>query len=228
MFERIYADAVALNQRNILAAIERNPDAKLVDLGCDDGTWTRRLGEAAGTTRLFGVEIVEERLLAARAVGVDAIRGDLAAPLALPDDSFDVVHANQVIEHLPDVDRFAAEILRILKPGGYAVISTENGSSWHNIAAAVLGWQIFSSTNVSTRRLGIGNPMAIQRGNTIGLASWTHKTIFNYRGLVEFFLAHGFVSPVVYGAGYHPLPAALGRWDARHAHFITIKVRKPG
>jgi len=227
LFERIYADAVRVNEENILSAIERNPEAKLLDLGCDDGTWTKKLGAAAGTQRLYGVEIVEERLSRARENGVDAIHGDLAQPLALSDASVDVIHANQVIEHVPDLDLFASEMFRVLRPGGYVVVSTENGSSWHNIAAAVLGWQIFSLTNLSSTRLGIGNPFAIQRGNVLGHASWTHKTIFNYRGLEEFLLAHGFEKPTILGAGYHPFPAAWGRWDVRHSHFITVKARKP-
>lgn len=227
MLENIYADAVRVNEENILSALEWNPRARLLDLGCDDGAWTKRLGGAVGTSHLFGIEIVDERREQAQRNGIRADRGDLAKPLALESAAFDVVHANQVIEHVPDLDLFASEMFRVLRPGGYAVVSTENGSSWHNIAAAVLGWQIFSLTNLSATRLGIGNPFAIQRGNALGHASWTHKTIFNYRGLSEFLSAHGFETPTTWGAGYHPFPAAWGRWDVRHSHFLTIKARKP-
>jgi 2-polyprenyl-3-methyl-5-hydroxy-6-metoxy-1,4-benzoquinol methylase len=154
-------------------------------------------------------------------------RADLSKPLAmLPDAHFDLIHANQVIEHVPNVDLFVSEIYRLLRPGGHAVVSTENGSSWHNVFAAAMGWQIFSLTNVSSLKAGLGNPFAIQRGGDPYTGTWTHKTIFNYRGLIEMFEAHRFSETVVKGAGYFPLPAFLGRIDPRHSAFITILARK--
>ena len=154
------------------------------------------------------------------------MRSDLAHPLPLTANSFDLVHANQVIEHVPNVDLFLSEIVRALRPGGRVILSTENGSSWVNIGAAILGWQIFSLTNVSTKRLGIGNPFALHRGERDELASWTHKTIFNYRGLNELCAAYGLTRIRTLGAGYFPFPARLGRVDARHAHFITLTAEK--
>ena len=53
--------------------------------------------------------------------------------------AFDVVHANQVIEHVFDLDRFVSEIKRVLAPGGRAIICTENIASWHSVAALFLG-----------------------------------------------------------------------------------------
>jgi 2-polyprenyl-3-methyl-5-hydroxy-6-metoxy-1,4-benzoquinol methylase len=155
------------------------------------------------------------------------MRSDLGKPFPFAAASFDLLHANQVIEHVPDVDLFVSEVARVLRPGGRAILSTENGSSWVNIGAAILGWQIFSLTNVSTKQLGIGNPLAIHRGERGELASWTHKTIFNFRGLKELCAAHGFTSIRILGAGYFPLPALLGSLDPRHAHFMTLTAEKP-
>ena len=107
------------------------------------------------------------------------------------------------------------------------VAVVENGSSWVNIGAAILGWQIFSLTNVSTKRLGIGNPFALHRGEPGALVSWTHKTIFNFRRLKELCGAHGFTGIRLLGAGYFPFPALVGRLDPWHAHFITVTAAKP-
>lgn len=41
----------------------------------------------------------------------------------LPDDSFDVVQCTQVLEHLVEHERAAAELVRVLKPGGHAIIT---------------------------------------------------------------------------------------------------------
>lgn len=152
---------------------------------------------------------------------------DLGRIVPLPDNLFNVIHANQVIEHVPDVDLFASEIWRMLKPGGTAIVSTENTSSWHNVFAAICGWQMFSSTNLSELRLGIGNPLAVHLGETEHMKTWTHKVLFSARGLREFFEAHGFQVEAVKGSGYHPMPAWVGQWDVAHAHFITIIARKP-
>jgi hypothetical protein len=127
-----------------------------------------------------------------------------------------------------DVDHFLAETRRILRIGGVAVISTENGSSWHNIFAAIMGWQIFSLTNVSGLVSGLGNPLALHRGAPQTLNSWRHKTIFNFRGLVEILGAHGLTVVRALGAGYHPLPARVGRIDVRRSHFIAVKALKMG
>lgn len=68
---------------------------------------------------------------------VDYLAGDKFAPgyaypegtidldvtsLALPDDSFDVVICSHVLEHVPDDVQGMREILRVLKPGGFAII----------------------------------------------------------------------------------------------------------
>lgn len=226
MLGRLYLNAVTVNHQNIFSLLEKNSKAKLLDLGCDDGKITLKLAKHITTIRVYGIDIVEKKLKLAKKNGIKPIKSDLNKKLPLKDNYFDIVHANQVIEHLIDIDNFVDEIKRVLKPKGYAVISTENGSSLCNIVAAIMGWQIFSLTNVSRKRLGIGNPLAYYRNKSLQSTAWLHKTIFNFRGLKELFEAHGFKIEKVKGAGYFPLPSFLGKIDKVHSHFITIKVRK--
>lgn len=226
-FTGMYERASEMNRQNLISLASRGGGKVLLDLGCDDGEWTRRLANTVGATEIHGVEIVDEQAKKAEAKGIRVKKVDLNQPLtALPSNYYDVIHANQVIEHVSSVDTFVSEVYRLLKPGGHAVVSTENGSSWHNVFAAIMGWQIFSLSNVSALRAGLGNPCAIQRGGTPFTGTWTHKTIFNYRGLIEMFEVHGFKDVIIAGAGYFPLPAFLGRIDARHSAFITVYGRK--
>lgn len=224
---RQFDRAMDLNRRNILKSCPRHRADTLLDLGCDDGAWTLEVAKAAHATSVTGIEIVRHRADAAQAKGIQVMVTDLANPLPLSTACFDIVHANQVIEHVPNIDLFAAEIFRVLRPGGMAIISTENASSWHNVLSVALGWQMFSLTNLSGRRLGIGNPLALHRGETDHFQTWTHKVIFSYRGLIEFFQAHGFLVQQILGAGYYPFPAWVGQVDVRHAHFLTIQATKP-
>lgn len=226
LFKRMFFSSYKLNEKNILDFLDKNEGAKILDLGCNDGSWTLCLAQKIGSRNIYGLDIVDEKLAIASKSGVNAKKCDLNARFPFEDNYFDVIHANQVIEHIAMLDNFVSEIKRILKPGGYVVMSTENGSSWHNIFASIMGWQIFSLTNISSKKLGIGNPLAIHGGESSGLSSWMHKTIFNHRGLRDFFSAHGFENIKIHGAGYYPLPSFFGRIDSVHSHFITLKAYK--
>jgi ubiquinone/menaquinone biosynthesis C-methylase UbiE len=223
----LFQSASRHNRRNILDLVRHSNPEILLDLGCDDGTWTQLVANAASAKRVWGLEIVPSQAALARGKHIEVQIADLAQKLPYEDNSIDLIHANQVIEHVPDVDLFASEIWRVLKPGGTFVISTENGSSWHNILAAILGWQTFSLSNMSRLKAGIGNPMALLRNQDIEFSTWTHKVIFNYRGLLEFFQAYQFQNIQIKGAGYYPLPTTSASWDPRHAHFLTASGRKP-
>lgn len=215
------------NKRNIFSLLEKNPNAELLDLGCDEGSFTIEISNKIGTKYIHGIEIIDERIKKARAKGIKVLKSDLNKKFPFKDNFFDVLHANQVIEHLIDVDIFAEEIYRILKPNGYAVISTENLSSWHNIFALLLGHQAFSQHISSKYR--IGNPISPHNGEKLNLKSWTHNKIFTYKGLKEFFKAHNFKNEKILGAGHYPtlnLFSIFSKLDPIHTHFITIKVRK--
>jgi SAM-dependent methyltransferase len=226
--DKSFRRAMDLNLENIVALLQPGKSTTaLLDLGCDDGALTVRFAARIGTQDVHGVEIVEERAEEGRRRGIEVRSGDLNDRLPYADESFDVVTSNQVIEHLARTDNFVSEIFRVLKPGGYAVTSTENLASWHNIAALSLGWQPFSLSNVS-RVLGLGNPLAIHRASEHPIGdSWQHLRVFAYRGLCELFTEHGYEVEKALGAGYFPLPARTARVDPRHAAFLAVKTRKP-
>jgi SAM-dependent methyltransferase len=226
---RMYRGAELGNVENMRRAIARFArGGTMLDLGCGDGATTVRLADAAHATSVDAVERYPDAAAAARARGIRVVDSDLDRPLPFDRSSFDVVTSNQVIEHLGDTDMFVAEILRVLRPGGLAVVSTENLASWHNIAALLGGFAPFSAINYSNRIYPLGNPISIHQGESMTLHDgMVHRRIFTTTSLRALFAGHGFDVRGLWGSGYYPLPAAVGRIDPRHAHFITIAATKP-
>jgi len=224
--QRLYKTAEKSNYENIYSLLEKNIEAKVLDLGCDDGAVSLKIAQTIGTKNIFGVEIVDEKIKIAETNGIIVKKSDLNHKLDYENIFFDVVVVNQVIEHLYNSDVFLGEIYRILKPGGYAIISTENASSWCNILASILGWQIFSLTNFSSMKRGIGNPLALQKNFEPQNCSWNHIRIYNFRGLKEYCELFNFKIEKIKGAGCFPLPNFIGNIDKTHCHFMTFKIKK--
>ena len=227
---RNFAETEDVNRAAILEALLPKPDAVVVDLGCGDGVFTVEVARRVGAARVMGVEFVDSIADRARDAGVEVAVADLGERLPLDDESVDVVHSNQVIEHLPRTDHFLAEIRRILRPDGYAVISTNNLSSWHNIVALIMGWQPFPS-HVSDS-VFVGNPLNFAAGPT-GMGSTpgqTHQRVFTGRALSELARHHGLEPDLEAAAGYYPLPPraarVAARWDRRHGAFLVHRFRR--
>src|SRR3712207_3301300 len=127
------------NRRAVLRMLGRYPGAAMLDLGTHTGSFTTRVAQRVGATEVHGVEFIAEHAARARRRGISVVQADLEDGIPFPDASMDVIHSNQVIEHLRHTDLFLSEIRRVLRPGGSAVISTNNLSSWHNVISLALG-----------------------------------------------------------------------------------------
>ena len=99
--------------------------ARIVDLGCGSGVFTdllRRRGY-----QCVGVDLSPTLIAMARAnfSGIEFRTGDIER-LSFPDSSFDGVLLSGVLHHLPERSRCAAEVFRILRPGGKFVAFDPN------------------------------------------------------------------------------------------------------
>lgn len=218
------------NRRVILRLIESNKSepVRLLDLGCGDGSFTLELGREIGTTQLYGVEIEDEYIQQCEAKGIKAYYGDLNEPLPLDSDSFDIVVANQVLEHLHRTDLFIREVHRVLRRGGYAVISTPNLAAWHNVFFLLWGWQPL--VVMISDEVNVGNPLHRHGMKAVVGKYPTHRRIATPNALKELFQYHGFEVEKIVCVGYYPFPVNIARvfsrLDPRHAVYLTVKARK--
>lgn len=88
---------------------------RVLDVGCGPGTITVDIARRVAPGEVVGIDLDEATLEKARAnaAGVDNVafrRGDV---LDLGDDTFDVVHAHQVLLHLTDPVAALREMLRV-------------------------------------------------------------------------------------------------------------------
>jgi len=169
----------------VLPLFEPGAGGSFIDLGCHNGDKTLALAEFIGAELVVGVDFAGPALRLARGKGIETLAVDLNqdAALPFPEASFDCIHTGEVIEHLFSPDLLLAEVARLLKPGGYAVITTPNLASWRNRLALLGGWQPFG-TEVSTQ-FRVGNPRSPQ-GILAG-----HIRMFTPRALRELVERHG-------------------------------------
>lgn len=240
-FVKIWDEAMNKNISNIIEVLDQNPKARVLDVGCGDGQYSILFKDKIKCDSIWGIDGVKDRLRAAKKKGVDEIvYAELEKKWPFKSGFFDAVISNQAIEHILDIDHFISEIYRILRPGGYCVISTENLSSWHNVFALTLGFQDFSHHILKKRH--ISNPLSLHYGEKtctwsakdhsgVDDTAYPHIKILTYRSLIKAFLEYKFEFVSGKGSGYYPLfgflASFMSRIDPYHSHFITIKARKP-
>jgi len=94
----------------------------VLDVGCGPGTITADIGRRVAPGRVLGIDpsdavISEARRNAKSGSNVDFQVGDIYA-LNIKDDTFDIVHAHQVLQHVPDPVGALREMKRVCKSGG--------------------------------------------------------------------------------------------------------------
>jgi ubiquinone/menaquinone biosynthesis C-methylase UbiE len=100
------------------------PQERLLDIACGTGSILRSLKER-GFRDLHGLEISPYALSRLRDEGFTMHQGRLPY-LPMPGAQFDVVIASQILEHVIRRRTFMREIVRVLKPGGRALIFVPN------------------------------------------------------------------------------------------------------
>jgi glycosyltransferase involved in cell wall biosynthesis/2-polyprenyl-3-methyl-5-hydroxy-6-metoxy-1,4-benzoquinol methylase len=101
------------------------PTDDVLDVGCGDAsnyqTWLiKQVG------KLTGMDISESGITAARRIGMEAVVHDFSKSFPFESDRFDKAVCIEVLEHLYDPKFCVQEIYRVLKPGGWFIMSVPN------------------------------------------------------------------------------------------------------
>ncbi|HSS69946.1 MAG TPA: methionine biosynthesis protein MetW [Casimicrobiaceae bacterium] len=103
------------------------PSARVLDLGCGDGSLLAYLRESRRVSG-YGIEIDDAGVLASIGNGVNVLQSDLESGLAgFDDQSFDSVILSQTLQAMRHIEELVAEMLRV---GHEAIVSFPNFGHW--------------------------------------------------------------------------------------------------
>ena len=108
---------------------------RILDIGCGPGSITADLAALVPEGNVIGIdngtEVVEKARIMAEERGLENISFQVgnAHALDFPDQSFDVVHAHQVLQHIGDPPHALREWRRVVKPGGLIACREGDGES---------------------------------------------------------------------------------------------------
>lgn len=122
--------------------IPRETGITIVDFGCGQGDLMKEMKKINPLAEYIGLDVSKDALERARASFPGAEFHSIVdgAPLPLQSNSADFVFSSEVIEHVYDTENAFTEIIRILKPGGRALITTPYHGMIKNLALTIFAF----------------------------------------------------------------------------------------
>lgn len=125
---------VVAQRRQVLKALDLAEGEKVLDIGSGPGLLAYDMASSVGPSgRVSGIDISEDMLAMSRKRCAEQSWAEFqtadATKLLYPDSSFDAAVSTQVYEYVADIPAALAELNRVVRPGGRAVIlDTDYGS----------------------------------------------------------------------------------------------------
>jgi ubiquinone/menaquinone biosynthesis C-methylase UbiE len=121
-----HSRSVSRHAEKLLRYTGFEPKQRYLDVGCGNGSAPIHIAKSFGLD-VTGVDVDPEQIQAAEASsqGLPNARFMTVDSIQLPfeDGEFDIVATNKVMHHIPNWEDAVAEMLRVLKPGGYLIYS---------------------------------------------------------------------------------------------------------
>lgn len=116
---------------SIAAMLPRDKSLKILDAGCGEGHLIDVMQQGRPDAEYYGFDVTKVAVESAmaRCPYAKIQQGDIAS-LPIPDGFFDVITCTEVLEHVIDYESVIKELRRILKPGGYLILTFPNEINW--------------------------------------------------------------------------------------------------
>jgi len=114
--------------------------SKVLDIGAGNGDDLMIYRKINPEAELFALEFYQPNISILEEKGIKACLCDIERDrFPFEDCTFDIINANQILEHTKEIYWIFHEISRTLKVGGYLVIGVPNLASLHNRILLLLG-----------------------------------------------------------------------------------------
>ncbi len=134
--ERRYQVPANIHLALLSKAREIGLSGDVLDFGAGTGELTARLAASGLMLRLTAIDLLPPPAVNGQAV--TWLQADLNGPVPLPAESFDAIVSAEVIEHLENPRAVFREFNRLLRPGGYLLLTTPNQESLRSLASLAL------------------------------------------------------------------------------------------
>lgn len=118
---------------------KQNYQINLLDIACGESQFYDSLKKHRKNIIYTGLELSQKQVDISNKKGYNVLKHDLNKPLPFDNESFDMVVATEIIEHIFDTDTLLHEINRILVPGGRLILTTPNAASIGNRIRMLFG-----------------------------------------------------------------------------------------
>lgn len=174
----------------------------ILDIGVGQGRDIVKLKEHAPEgCEFFGVDYYEPNVLESRSKGISVIQMDIEHDaLPFPEHRFDVVVANQVLEHTKEVFWIVSEVCRVLKKGGMFIVGVPNLASLHNRLRLLVGRQPTSIKILSEHVRGFTTSAMVEfltEGGFLRLKDFKGSNFYPFREQTAGYLARLFPQSAV-------------------------------
>ena len=126
--DREWLDLVYAERYEMFETLLGAGPRRLLDVGSGPGLFLKH-GAERGGWQVRGIEPAAQAVAHSRGIGLDVTQGFLDADTAASLGRFDVVHMNEVLEHLPDPRAMLGVVDRLLNPGGLVALMVPNDYS---------------------------------------------------------------------------------------------------
>lgn len=219
------------------AVVELAPQS-LLDVGCGDGSLLFRYLKQPPPD-FCGVEGAPDLMRKAEQRGIKVTSYDLNGRWPFESNRFDVVFSSQVIEHVHNCRLFVQEAHRVLKPGGTAIITSENLCSLLNCFALFMGYTPFSLMQTCGRYLGnplglhsnedLAEPLPLDHPAFAGVSG--HIRVLTVRQARELFDWCQLKPQEIRSISLLPMPDGLSRLLEgvlqNRGHYLLVRAQKP-